>query len=135
MSKSMRRMFAMAAGCGVLGWSLVFAEVTDNRPPANVKVLPAGMSRAEIRELMEGYERDLGVKCGYCHVKDHDSGAFDYASDESPAKQTTRVMISMLDDINGKYLAQLGNDRRYALPVSCGSCHQGRSTPAEYEAR
>lgn len=70
----MRRMFAVAAGCGVLGWSLVFAEVADTRPPVNVKVLPAGMSRAEIRELMEGYERDLGVKCSYCHVKDGPQG-------------------------------------------------------------
>jgi len=73
------------------------------------------------------------VSCSYCHVEDRDSGVIDYASDENPRKHTARIMISMLNDINDKHLAQLGGDRRYAQPVTCASCHQGRASPPVFE--
>lgn len=101
--------------------------------PVNLQVLPAGTSRASVRGLMKQYERDLGVSCSYCHVEDRDSGIIDYASDENPRKQTARIMISMLNDINEKHLAALGGDRRYAQAVTCGSCHQGRTSPPVFE--
>jgi hypothetical protein len=101
--------------------------------PVNLQVLPAGSSRASVRGLMKQYERDLGVSCSYCHVEDRDSGIIDYASDENPRKQTARIMISMLNDINEKHLAALGGDRRYAQAVTCGSCHQGRTSPPVFE--
>jgi len=101
--------------------------------PTNLRVLPAHSSRASVRSLMEQYERELGVSCSYCHVEDRDSGVIDYASDENPRKHTARIMISMLNDINEKHLAQLGGDRRYAQPVTCASCHQGRASPPVFE--
>ena len=101
--------------------------------PANLRVLPAHSSRASVRSLMKQYERELGVSCSYCHVEDRDSGVIDYASDENPRKHTARIMISMLNDINEKHLAQLGGDRRYAQPVTCASCHQGRASPPVFE--
>ena len=94
---------------------------------------PADTSRASVRGLMKQYERDLGVSCSYCHVEDRDSGIIDYAADENPRKQTARIMISMLNDINEKHLAALGGDRRYAQSVTCGSCHQGRTSPPVFE--
>jgi hypothetical protein len=101
--------------------------------PTNLQVLPATMSRAGLRSLMKQYERDLGVNCSYCHVEDRDSGFIDYADDDNPRKHTARLMIAMLEDINDKHLARLGGDRRYAQPVTCGSCHQGRSSPPVFE--
>ncbi len=101
--------------------------------PTNLQVLPARTSRAGERSIMKQYERALGVNCSYCHVEDRDSGFIDYASDENPRKNTARLMISMLQDINEKHLALLGGDRRYAQPVTCGSCHQGRATPQAFE--
>jgi len=101
--------------------------------PTNLLVLPAQSSRASVRSLMKQYERELGVSCSYCHVEDRDSGVIDYASDENPRKHTARIMISMLNDINEKHLAQLGGDRRYAQPVTCASCHQGRASPPVFE--
>ncbi len=98
----------------------------------NLKVLPATLSKDDVRLLMKEYERDLGVSCSYCHVEDRDSSVIDYVSDDNPRKHTARLMIAMLEDINGKHLAQLGGDRRYSLPVTCGSCHQGRSSPPEF---
>ena len=101
--------------------------------PSNLQVLPVHLSRASVRSLMKQYERALGVSCNYCHVEDRDSGLIDYASDENPRKHTARLMIAMLKDINDKHLVQLGGDRRYAQPVTCGSCHQGRATPQAFE--
>ncbi len=99
---------------------------------SNLQVLSARLSREDVRGLMKQYERDLGVSCNYCHVEDRDTGVIDYASDENPRKHTARIMISMLDDINERHLAQLGGERRYAVPVTCGSCHQGRTSPPEF---
>lgn len=99
---------------------------------SNLRVLPATLSKEDVRLLMKRYERDLGVSCSYCHVEDRETSVIDYASDDNPRKHTARLMIAMLEDINGKHLAQLGGDRRYSLPVTCGSCHQGRSSPPEF---
>jgi len=125
-------MTCVAAGLGSSSFSK-----NDDFPHTvtNLKALPGDTSRTELRQIMRGYESDLGVSCSYCHVEDRDTGIVDYASDENTRKHTARVMISMLDSINGEYLAKLGGDRRYAVPVTCGSCHQGRSNPQAYEGQ
>lgn len=101
--------------------------------PVNLQVLPQDIAPKSLGALMKGYEKDLGVRCSYCHVQNPDTGKIDYASDENPKKHTARVMIGMLADINDRHLAQLG-DRRYAVPVTCGSCHLGQSNPPAFEA-
>ncbi len=121
---------ALLAGTWTQAQDSVAAAVAA---PTNLRVLPAQSSRASVRSLMKQYERELGVSCSYCHVEDRDSGVIDYASDENPRKHTARIMISMLNDINEKHLAQLGGDRRYAQPVTCASCHQGRASPPVFE--
>jgi len=103
--------------------------------PVNLQVLPKDMSAARVGKLMKRFEQDLGVKCSHCHVENPQTQKLDYISDENPRKQTARLMISMLTDINDKYLAQLGGDRRYSLPVTCGSCHQGQSNPPAFEGK
>jgi hypothetical protein len=40
-----------------------------------------------------------------------------------------RYMIQMTDDLNTKYLDQMQN-RRYADPVTCGTCHRGEKHPS-----
>ncbi len=99
--------------------------------PANLKVLPKDISSAALDGLMHEYGEELGVKCGFCHAVDLRTGRFDYASDENPRKDTARVMIAMLRDINTKYLAQLG-DPSYPVLVTCGNCHQGRANPPDF---
>jgi len=41
-------------------------------------------------------------------------------------------MIAMTNDLNTKYLAQVG-DRRYAEPFTCGNCHRGQMQPPPFE--
>lgn len=113
----------------------VETEEVPRTRPVNLQVLPADIAPASLGRLMKRYGQDLGVSCSHCHVENRDTGKLDYVSDDNPRKQTARVMISMLDDINDNYLVQLGSDRRYAVPVTCGSCHQGRSSPPAFEPR
>jgi cytochrome c553 len=102
--------------------------------PSNLQVLPKDMPTSQIGRLMKQFRDDLGVTCRYCHAENAQTQRLEYASDDNPKKQIARVMIVMLNDINGKYLTQLG-DRRYAVPTTCGSCHQGQSTPPPFESR
>jgi hypothetical protein len=102
--------------------------------PVNLQVLPKNLSGPNVRKLMKAYTRELGVTCAHCHVEDPQTQTLDYVSDDKPAKQTARQMIAMLRDINDKYLARIGRDPRYSVPVTCGSCHQGQSTPPAFEA-
>ena len=130
----------MLLGAAGAGWSqepgaLDAGGAVPQRRPVNLKVLPPDIPTATLGRIMKGFESDLGVKCAKCHVQDLATGKLDYASDQNPAKDKARIMITMLQDINDKYLAQLGGDRRYAAKVSCGSCHQGNSNPPEFDAR
>ena len=100
--------------------------------PKNLRVLPPNSTAADVKGLMEQYGDELGVKCEYCHTRNAGTQSLDYASDDNPAKQTARVMIAMLNEINTKYLAQL-DDQKYAVLVSCGNCHRGHADPPEFE--
>jgi Photosynthetic reaction centre cytochrome C subunit len=100
--------------------------------PQNLKVLRKDIPPAELIGLMIRYSQELGVQCQFCHAEGPQG--IDFVSDQSPAKQTARVMIGMLSDINTKYLAQV-SDSRYSVPLTCGNCHQGQTTPPVYEAK
>lgn len=120
---------------GIQAASDPISDQQNSRPkPTNLKVLPKDISGDDIDKLMYGYEKQLGVPCGYCHEQNAETKQIDFASDENPVKQTARFMISMTGDINKKYLAQLG-DRRYAQPITCGNCHRGQVTPPDFETK
>ena len=130
-----KRVAALLLSCALSGAAAPQESTQESLParPVNLKVLPPDVPKAELGRLMKGFEKQLGVTCSHCHVEDPATRRFDYASDENPAKATARLMITMTKDINDKYLAQLGGDRRYAVPVTCGSCHQGQSSPPAFD--
>ena len=82
--------------------------------PKNLKILKA----EEVRPAMGAYTRSLGVTCDFCHVMG------DRASDENPKKNTARMMIAMVKDINAKF-----PDAASKTYVTCYTCHNGKSTP------
>jgi hypothetical protein len=146
--KLSKRLMALLLGCSALGIAVrtpsqdlgagrtSVAALSTPREAAskskNLRVLPQDSSAGDIKILMDRYGQELGVKCEYCHTQDPQTQKLDYVSDDNPAKQTARVMIAMLDEINSKYLAQL-DDQKYAVPVSCGNCHQGQADPPTFE--
>jgi hypothetical protein len=99
----------------------------------NLKVLSSDLSRDDVKRLMRQFKAELGVECSYCHTKkDPYTDETDFASDQNQMKGKARLMIEMTDEINRKYLSQLG-DERYSEPFSCGGCHRGHAKPADSE--
>jgi hypothetical protein len=82
--------------------------------PKNLKILKP----EEVRAAMGSYTRALGVTCDHCHVQG------DRASDENPKKNTARMMIAMVKDINAKF-----PDAATKTYVTCYTCHNGKTTP------
>jgi hypothetical protein len=100
----------------------------------NLKVLPKNISQKQLSTIMvDQFEDELGVSCNFCHSENKDTHKPDYASDEKPEKQITRLMMQMTNGINKKYFKQ-----RHALIgdstaiVSCGTCHQGKPIPEKF---
>lgn len=97
----------------------------------NLKVLPKDIAPAELRGMMAGFTRALGVRCIHCHVgeegKPFQPGAF--ALDDKPEKTKARAMIQMTRDLNEKYLAALTARVTPAVGVQCITCHRGARQP------
>jgi Photosynthetic reaction centre cytochrome C subunit len=108
------------------------ASAQTNPLATHLKVLPKDTSVQDLYKIMAGMQRDLGVQCGFCHEEDPDSKQINYASDENPRKEMARAMMRMTNDINTKYLGQLG-DRQYAPPITCGNCHLGQMHPPPFD--
>jgi len=114
------------------------AAQTANHPheshpaPINIKALPKDITGEDLHKLMHQYESDLGVECGFCHARNPDTKRIDFASDANPLKDTARMMIRMTDDLNTKYLTQLGADHKSDDPITCGTCHRGMAHPAAF---
>jgi hypothetical protein len=87
-------------------------------PPKNLKVLTPEELRSGV---MAKYAAALGQNCGFCHVQG------DRASDEKPEKNTARMMITMVKDINAKIAAASGGTAKEY--VSCYTCHRGKTEP------
>lgn len=86
----------------------------------NLKVLPKNISKDSLMGLMEGYNKALGVKCSYCHIKDK-------AADSIMQKEITRHMIHFTNELNAKEFAPIG--KNYKNAVECATCHRGSTKP------
>ncbi|SFS13845.1 Photosynthetic reaction center cytochrome C subunit [Granulicella pectinivorans] len=130
--------FGVAAFAATQGPGSTSAKHEDAKAayprPTNLKVLSKTISGEDLDKLMHRFKEDLGVPCGYCHEENPETKQINYASDENPIKETARFMIKMNEDINTKYLGQLG-DRRYAEPLTCGNCHQGQVDPPTFQPK
>ena len=66
-----------------------------------------------IKKKMQGWSRELGVKCSYCHVQE--GKTYDYEA------ETPKKTIAHYCDEN--FVAKLQIDKR---AVTCGDCHVKR---------
>ena len=80
--------------------------------PKNLKILTADNYRAN----MQAFTAALGVMCDFCHEMDR-------SVDSKPQKETARMMLTMVKDINGKFPD--GKEH-----VTCYTCHRGSNKPA-----
>ena len=100
-------------------------EKTVEQVGKNIKVL-TGMPESQLIPVMNFFAASMGRRCNYCHV--NNQGQWDYASDAKPEKAAAREMIKMVMDIN-KTTERLKLD-----PVSCYTCHRGRTSPQSIPA-
>src|SRR5690242_3582558 len=100
-------------------------EKTVEQVAKNIKVL-TGMPDSQLIPVMNFFSASLGRRCNYCHV--NNQGQWDYASDAKPEKAAAREMIKLVFDIN-KTTERLKLD-----PVSCYTCHRGRTSPQSIPA-
>ena len=68
----------------------------------NLKVLPKDISDEKLDSIMQTYNKALGVKCEFCHVKSkvYPGTDIDYRSDAEPMKENARDMMRMTIEIN-----------------------------------
>jgi photosynthetic reaction center cytochrome c subunit/tetratricopeptide repeat protein len=123
-----RRLFTLVAWLALAGLaSPCGAQIPDKF--TNLKVLPKDISKQDLVSTMRGFAGGLGVRCNYCHAGGtaNDLKGMDFASDEKKAKKTARVMMTMVNEINGKLIrkAEIENP----APVRCVTCHHGVTRP------
>jgi hypothetical protein len=106
-------------------------EMAPNTPPTNLQVLPKTISNYNLVALMKQYKAQLGVKCSYCHAESSTPHKLDFASDAKPEKKTARLMMTLTNDLNSKYLVNLptGHPGERPAQVNCGTCHRGHEKP------
>jgi hypothetical protein len=100
-------------------------EKTVEQVGKNIKVL-TGMPESQLIPVMNFFAASMGRRCNYCHV--NNQGQWDYASDAKPEKTSARDMVKLVMEIN-KTTERLKLD-----PVSCYTCHRGRTSPQSIPA-
>lgn len=97
----------------------------------NLTILPKDTSKDDLVGAMRGMAGALGVRCSHCHAGEEGQplSSFDFASDAKPAKDTARVMMRMVGEINGKLLPRIGKERSELLAVNCMTCHHHQARP------
>jgi hypothetical protein len=104
-----------------------WAQIPDTY--TNLKVLPREISKADLVNRMREMAGSLGVRCNHCHVGPESLQGMDFATDEKPTKRTARVMMKMVEEINGKLLAPIETGRTDTTRVRCVTCHRGVTVP------
>ena len=124
-------------------------------PPRNLQVLPKDTAPQEVGAIMQQFTRALGVQCTYCHVQNtpppltaEEAAAqaaanppaagrgrgrgqgpqMDFAADTKRQKQTARLMLTLVNDLNAR-IAAIPGRRADVSRVQCATCHRGVPNP------
>ena len=96
--------------------------------PKNLQVLDY-KSVPDIKKYMKTIQKDLGVKCTFCHnINDK--------SIDTEHKIIAREMMKMQIDLNKSFFAQIGDSllkHENTLQISCWTCHRGRKKPQLFQ--
>jgi hypothetical protein len=106
------------AGFGWLAIPSALAQTAPAAPPTykNLKVLPADISKDDLKAVMKAQAAALGVDCDHCHDTD------DF-SEDTDTKKTARGMMQMVVDTNKNYFGG-------KQVITCMTCHDGQEKPA-----
>ena len=120
----------------VLGlFAFVFIGIAATKPGSNkernLKVLAKNISNADLDSVMEGYSKALNVSCDFCHAESKTiKDDIDYASDDKPEKEITRMMMKLTAAVNKDYFDYtIVYKAGETMAVSCYTCHDGFPRP------
>ena len=123
----MKNMKALLTVISILCIVVAFAAAEKPKDEfKNLQVLPKNISAEELDKVMDSFNEGLGVKCGYCHVRNTETKHLDFAKDDKAEKEMARNMMRMTNDLNKKYFS----DSAAVKAVSCYTCHHGNPMPA-----
>ena len=100
--------------------------------PQNLKVLADDISSGKLSDTMKSFAMGLGIRCETCHVGEPGTPleTFDFESDEKDMKRKARVMIAMVQEINGNLVPELNDiEKAQRVEVRCVTCHRGLPQP------
>jgi len=121
------RLLSMILLLGSTAPGRVVAQIPDTF--TNLQVLPTDIAKDELVETMRGFASALGVRCGHCHVGGNGRGleGMDFAADEKKEKAIARVMLGMVQEINGTLIPRAAIEN--PIQVKCATCHHGVEHP------
>jgi hypothetical protein len=121
------------------------AEQNGAAAHQNLKVLAPDIPQQQLLQTMQGFAQALGVQCGYCHAaapapeggrgagvgrgRGPAAAAFDFPSDEKPAKKAAREMMLVVRDLNARVPAAVSKTADATTRVECVTCHRGVAIP------
>ena len=113
---------------------IVFIGIAASKPVGNkernLKVLPKDISNADLDSVMEGYSKALNVSCDFCHAENKAKNDIDFASDDKPEKEITRMMMKLTATVNKDYFDYtIVYKAGEKMAVSCYTCHDGFPRP------
>ena len=91
---------------------------------AGIAHFNADIEKTQLKRIMRGFTKQLGVECVYCHVKDA------YHEDEKEHKLVARKMIRMMRHLN-QNAADYFPDEGYEK-LRCWTCHRGATEIEEF---
>ena len=114
--------------------AFVFIGIAATKPVSNkernLKVLPKDISDADLDSIMDGYSKALNVGCDFCHAENKAKNDLDYASDDKPEKEITRMMMKLTAAVNKDYFDYtIVYKAGEKMAVSCYTCHDGFPRP------
>ena len=108
----------------------IAATIPKFNKERNLKVLPKDISNADLDSVMEGYSKALNVSCDFCHAENKAKNDIDFASDDKPEKEITRMMMKLTAAVNKDYFDYtIVYKAGEKMAVSCYTCHDGFPRP------
>ncbi|MCI0595392.1 MAG: c-type cytochrome [candidate division Zixibacteria bacterium] len=89
----------------------------------NLKVLKP-VDKSELMRIMAAYNKELGVKCEYCHDPK------DWAKEQNDKFTMARRMQAMVNTVNKDFF-----NYKDAPQISCVFCHGGKPRPAALKGK
>src|SRR6186713_20262 len=126
----MKNKIIVVLGLLAFGFIGIAATTPGADKERNLKVLPKDISNADLDSVMEGYSKALNVGCDFCHAENKAKTDIDFASDDKPEKEITRMMMKLTAGVNKDYFDYtIVYKAGETMAVSCYTCHDGFPRP------